>query len=231
MLAKIGLPPTAGSGASGFVVSSTNAAAGPPRDPDVDPRGGSELGDSTGHISKQSKCDDKQDLDVPNGSNIGNVNQRGMPADGADQSALSHAAASGSTDITAHEGPDSTSAGEAQHAQHATARPPWSCLKAACTAQQLKALHQYCCTVACFDIFERLSEKADQAQGCRSEDCRSEPGCEEHPPQHQGCRAKPLWSHPVIAAASMSAGDGAVAVACSDGMLLLLDQASGNLIR
>ena len=126
---------------------------------------------------------------------------------------------------------ESSSAGAAQHAQHGTARPPWSCLKAACTAQQLKALHQCCCTVACFDIFEQTPSTADQSQGNKPRYERPKQGCEEQPQQNQPCEARPLWSHPVIAAAYLSACDGAVAVACSDGMLLLLDQASGNLIR
>ena len=47
----------------------------------------------------------------------------------------------------------------------------------------------------------------------------------------RGCWVQPLWSHPIVGASHLSAADGAVAVACSDGMLLLLDQATGQLIR
>ena len=134
---------------------------------------------------------------------------------------------------TEHEEPESScSADEAQRAQHDTACPPWPLLKAAHTAQQLKALYQCCNTVACFDVFEVMSDTVDQTQSSQPKDARPAQQCfKEQPQQHKGCRTQPLWSHAVIAAAHLSAGDGAVVVACSDGMLLLLDQANGKLIR
>ena len=122
------------------------------------------------------------------------------------------------------EQPESSSAAEAQHAQHSTARPPWSCLKGQCTMQQLTALHHCCSTVACYDIFPQLTHSAQSSQGVVS-------GQGHQSAQDKGCLEQALWSHPVVAAAHLSAGDGAVVVACSDGMLLLLDQATGNLIR
>ena len=39
------------------------------------------------------------------------------------------------------------------------------------------------------------------------------------------------WAVPIVAAQHLSAAEGAVAVACADGMLLLLDMANGRLIR
>ena len=223
------------SGTSRFAVPKVNAAAGQVTDPNVAPREKTGLGNSTDHVSKVARFDGKQESDIAVGSASDDATQCVMPlvdTQAADHSALSHAAeSSADVDMAELEQPESSSASEAQRAQHATAHPPWSCLKAACTAQQLKALHQCCCTVACFDIFEQTSGKAEQTQGNKPNDERPKRGCEEQPQQHQACKAQPLWSHPVIAAAYLSAGDGAVAVACSDGMLLLLDQASGNLIR
>ena len=128
---------------------------------------------------------------------------------------------------TQHEQPQSSSDAEAQRAQHSTARPPWSCLKGQCTMQQLKALHHCCSTVACYDIFPKLPTVTHSPQSRQG----MVEGQEHESAQDQGCLAQALWSHPVVAAAYLSAGDGAVAVACSDGMLLLLDQATGKLIR
>ena len=227
-----------GSRTSGLAVPEIDAAAGQMKDPNMTLREKTGPSNSTEHVSKVARFDSQQESDVASGSASDDVTQCVMPLDNTqatDHSALPHAADSpANAGIAEHEEPDASSAGEAQRAQHAqpcTAHPPWSCVKAACTAQQLKALHQCCCTVACFDIFEQISGKADQTQGNKPNDERHKPGCEEQPQQHQACKARPLWSHPVIAAAYLSAGDGAVAVACSDGMLLLLDQASGNLIR
>ena len=283
---KRSLSLTEGLETNGFAVPNTVAAAGQVKNPNATLREEAESDNSTNHVSKVAHIDGKQDSDVPTSASKDAI-QRGMPAVGieaADHSALSHAMdSSANAGMTEHEERESTSAGAAQHAQHDTARPPWSCLKAACTAQQLKALHQCCCTVACFDIFEQTSGATDQTQGNKpqhersvtgdqwlksptqlpaqtrhhthrssssskvslssarghsqlpfedvSKHGRSKQGCEKQPQLHQACKARHLWSHPVIAAAYLSAGDGAVAVACSDGMLLLLDQASGNLIR
>lgn len=231
--------PTDAAGTSRFAVSRTDAAAGLANKADAAATVSNGLDDNMDHVSKVARFDDMQGSDDPRNSGSDDAVQCVMPA--ADTEAARPSAQSLATDSTAnaerteHEEPQPNSAGKAQHAQHGTARPPWSCLKAACTAQQLKALHQCCCTVACFDVFEQTSDVADQHQGnlmlVRHEDDKSEQGYEEQPPQNQACRAQPLWSHPVIAAAYLSAGDGAVAVACSDGVLLLLDQASGNLIR
>lgn len=226
---------TDGSGTLGFAVPKTDAAAGQVEEPNVTSKEKTGLGNSTGHVSKVAEFDDKQTSDFASTSASNDATQCVMPAvdtEAADHSALSSAVdSSANVEMTEHEEPQSSSAGAAQHAQHGTARPPWSCLKATCTAQQLKALHQCCCTVACFDIFEQTPDTADQTQGNKPKDERPEQGCEKQPQQHPACKARPLWSHPVVAAAHLSAGDGAVAVACSDGMLLLMDQASGNLIR
>ncbi|KAL0046939.1 hypothetical protein WJX82_002247 [Trebouxia sp. C0006] len=51
------------------------------------------------------------------------------------------------------------------------------------------------------------------------------------PEDEEIAKHQPLWSHPVVKASHLSAADGAVATACSDGMLLLLHQATGQLIR
>lgn len=224
-----------GSGTNGFAIPKIDAAVGQAKDTTVTSREKTALGDSTGHVSKVAKFDGKQESDVASGSASHDATQcvtLAVDTEAADHSALSYALdSSASAEMAEHEEPESSSAGAAQHAQHGTARPPWSCLKAACTAQQLKALHQCCCTVACFDIFEQTSDTADQTQDNKPKDERPKQGCDKQPQQHPACKARPLWSHPVVAAAYLSAGDGAVAVACSDGMLLLLDQASGNLIR
>lgn len=212
--------PTDGLGTSLSAVPRTNTAAGPADNPDAAAAVKSGLGDNMDHVSKVARFDGKQQSDTPSSSATDDASQHGLPA--ADTEV---------EDMTQGAERESKSAGEPQHAQHGTARPPWSCLKAACTAQQLKALHQCCCTVACFDVFEHTSDATDQRQGNEAEAERSKQGCEEQPPQNQACVARTLWSHPVVAAAHLSAGDGAVAVACSDGVLLLLDQASGNLIR
>ena len=227
--------PTGGVGTTRFAVPRADAAAGPANNPDAAATAKNELGDNLDHVSKVARFDGKQESDTPSSGATDDASQCVMPA--ADTEVDHHSGLSPATDSTAdadmteRDEPQSNSAGEAQHAQHGTARPPWSCLKAACTAQQLKALHQCCCSVACFDVFEQTSDAADQCQSSETEAERSKQGCEEQPQQNQACRARPLWSHPVIAAACLSAGDGAVAVACSDGVLLLLDQASGNLIR
>lgn len=203
------------------------------------------LSGSTEHVANVGMSDGKEAA----GSSTADIQgQRDMPAvdpqqaqhdglglsGGGHQSASSQAAASlAGVATTEQKRPESScSADEAQHAQHGIACPPWPILKAAHTAQQLRAIHQCCNTVACFDIFETMPSTANQ---CQSRQPKGEnpahQGREEQPQQHQGCRAQPLWSHAVIAAAHLSAGDGAVAVACSDGMLLLLAQASGSLIR
>lgn len=50
---------------------------------------------------------------------------------------------------------------------------------------------------------------------------------------HDGCEwsVQMKWAEAIVGAAHLSAGEGAVAVACTDGMLLLLDLATGKLLR
>lgn len=107
-----------------------------------------------------------------------------------------------------------------------TAYPPWLCVKGPCTAAQLLALKLCCSSAACFDVLPQLvsSPPHDQDDTTATE-ASAQQGLD------QGCGVRPLWSHPVVAASHLSAADGAVAIACSDGMLLLLDQATGQLIR
>lgn len=195
----------------------------------------SNVGASVGQEPVGSSIADIQGQDDMPAVNPQQAQHEGLRLSGAGhQSVLSQAAASSADAATTeHERPESSwSADEAKHAQHGTACPPWPILKAAHTAQQLMAIHQCCNTVACFYVFETMPNTVEQIQSSQPKDGnRAHQGGVEQPQQHQGCRAQPLWSHAVIAAAHLSAGDGAVAVACSDGMLLLLDQASGNLIR
>ena len=107
-----------------------------------------------------------------------------------------------------------------------TAYPPWLCVKGPCTATQLKALKLCCSSVACFDVLPQLASSPPHDQ---DDTTATEASAQQG--HDQGCGVRPLWSHPVVAASHLSAADGAVAVACSDGMLLLLDQATGQLIR
>ena len=160
-----------------------------------------------------------------------------------DQQAQPVPGRSAEASMSQDEQPESSSAAEAQQGQHSTARPPWSCLKGhPCTTQQLRAMHHCCNTVACFDIFpmnahrneptrsSQDTDKGQSGQGCSKQPHQGQ-GYSKQPHQEQGCMVQPLWHQPVVAAAFVSAGDGAVAVACSDGMLLLLNQATGKLIR
>lgn len=231
-------------GTNSGAVAQTGVATGSCKECDVNSIVESGVRDRTEQVLNVGECDGKQAM---GGSTAGARGQHCMPAvetlqaqqaqqampqlaDAAHHSALSQAGASSAGDApTEHEGTEPSCS--AYESQPDTACPAWPCLKAAHTKPQLKALYQCCSTVACFDIFEMLSHTADQTQGSQRKDEGPAHGHAEQPQQHQGCRVQPLWSHAVIAAAHLSAGDGVVAVACSDGMLLLLDQASGNLIR
>ena len=130
------------------------------------------------------------------------------------------------------------SAGSTGH-RHSSAYLPWPCLKGPCTPAQLKALKNYCSTVACFDVLHQPASLGSHGHG---DDADGKAAQREHdqgsvvkPLQllggNQGCGVQPLWRQPVVGASHLSAADGAVAIACSDGMLLLLDQATGQLIR
>ena len=141
------------------------------------------------------------------------------------------------------------SGASARRDKQSTASLPWSSVRGPCTPHQLKALELCCSTVACFDVPRQLAHmephgQADDSAGRAQRG--SGKGCESHPLSYgegddkcgdaqqdfdEGCTLQPCWSHPVVAASHLSAADGAVAVACSDGMLLLLDQATGQLVR
>ena len=123
--------------------------------------------------------------------------------------------------------------------KHIGAYPSWPCLKGPCTSVQLDALKICCSTVACFDVPHQPASLGSHAQG---DDGDGKTAQQEHDQgsraeslhllgDDQGCGVQPLWRHPVVGASHLSAADGAVAIACSDGMLLLLDQATGQLIR
>jgi len=123
--------------------------------------------------------------------------------------------------------------------KHSSVYPPWPCLKGPCTPAQLEALKICCSTVACFDVPHQSASLGSHAQG---DDGDGKTAQQEHDQgsgeaslhllgDDQGCGVQPLWCHPVVGASHLSAADGAVAIACSDGMLLLLDQATGQLIR
>ncbi|DBA91602.1 TPA: hypothetical protein ACH3X1_003213 [Trebouxia sp. C0004] len=122
---------------------------------------------------------------------------------------------------------------------HSGAYLPWPCLKGPFTPAQLQALKICCSTVACFDVPHQPANlgyhgQGDDGDGKASQQERDQ-GSEAEPlhllGDSHGCGVQPLWRHPVVGAAHLSAADGAVAIACSDGMLLLLDQATGQLIR
>lgn len=123
--------------------------------------------------------------------------------------------------------------------RHSSAYVPWPCLRGPCTFAQLKALKICCSTVACFDVPHQPANLGSHDQG---DDGDGKTAQQEHDQggavvslqllgNHLGCGVQPLWYHPVVGASHLSAADGAVAIACSDGMLLLLDQAKGQLIR
>ncbi len=123
--------------------------------------------------------------------------------------------------------------------KHSGAQPPSPCLKGPCTPVQLEALKICCSTVACFDVPRQPANLGSHGHG---DDSDGKAAQQEHDQgsraeslhllgDDQGCGVQPLWRHPVVGASHLSAADGAVAIACSDGMLLLLDQATGQLIR
>ena len=123
--------------------------------------------------------------------------------------------------------------------KHSGANSPWPCLKGPCTPAQLEALKICCSTVACFDVPHQPASLGSHGHG---DDGDGKAAQQEHHRgsraeslhllgDDQGCRVQPLWCHPMVGASTLSAADGAVAIACSDGMLLLLDQATGQLIR
>ncbi len=122
---------------------------------------------------------------------------------------------------------------------HSGAYLPWPCLKGPYTPAQLEALKICCSTVACFDVPHQPASLGSHGHG---DDGDGKAAQQEHDQgsraeslhllgDGQGCRVQPLWCHPMVGASTLSAADGAVAIACSDGMLLLLDQATGQLIR
>lgn len=129
------------------------------------------------------------------------------------------------------QGPTSTDCSKAQSNQ----AQRWSRFQGSYTPQQTQATQICCSTAACFDVIHQdvhISHKHAEAddhlqlsaqgfnQGRLVQPC-SDDG---------GIWVKSVWSLPMIGAAQLSAADGAVAVACSDGMLLLLDQATGKLL-
>ena len=123
--------------------------------------------------------------------------------------------------------------------RHGSAYLPWPCLKGPCIPVQLEALKICCGTVACFDVPHQPANLGSHGHGDdgdgktvqQEHDQGSEAESLHLLSDDQGCGVQPLWRHPVVRASHLSAADGAVAIACSDGMLLLLDQATGQLIR
>ena len=117
-------------------------------------------------------------------------------------------------------------AAAAREGDKAASYPSWP--SSPWTPHQLRALQSCCSTVACFDVPHRLAHVHPHGQTAPHGSAQGQPTQQD---PGEGCGVQPRWSYPIVAASHLSAGHGALAVACSDGMLLLLDQATGDLIR